>query len=304
MTNSDMGHQNLPYTLTRAAQDGPIIVSSPHSGQDYPHDFVSASILDAHQLRQSEDMYVDELFVDAPSAGACLLTARYPRAFVDLNRSIHEIDRHLVDGDYPAHRDQSLPRVQAGLGIIPRIVAEDTPIYSDTLSSDIVEERINAIYRPFHACLQRQLAHAHKNFGFAVLIDAHSMPAQAGRAIAPSNRSAALDIVIGTYHDAACAPAISELIGKFLIAAGYTVSYNRPYAGGFITTHYGQPSAGHHAVQIEINRSLYMNEENYEKTANFEVLRKDLGDMIARLHHHLMNDSELAIAQDARKAAE
>lgn len=295
---------DLPYSLVQPTSLGPILVSSPHSGRDYPADFVERSILDAHELRQSEDMYVDELFAGAPMAGASLLAARYPRAYVDLNRGIHEIDRDLIDGDFPAHRDQSLPRVQAGLGIIPRIVAEDTPIYRETLSSADVDHRLQDIYHPYHRCLNDQLTAAHQAHGFAVLIDAHSMPAQAGRAIAPANHSAQLDIVIGNCHNASCAPALSDLIGSFLSRAGYTCSFNRPYAGGYITSHYGRPRQGRHALQIEINRSLYMDEANYTKTANFKILCDDLAALIAHLAQSLsqMGPTELAI--DAQKAAE
>lgn len=284
-SDTSIGRFEVPYVLARPIADSqsPVLVTSPHSGADYPEDFIAASMLDAHELRQSEDMYVDTLFAEAPKYGATLLAARYPRSFVDLNRGANEIDPDLVDDLLPVHREQSLPRVQAGLGAIPRIVAEDTPIYADKLQLADVEARMTHIYHPFHKVLMTELELLRAPHASALLIDAHSMPSLAARHVAPRNQAAQIDIVLGTCHGRSCSDDVAEFISQHFRRAGYTIALNRPYAGGYITSHYGRPRMGTHAVQIEINRALYMNETSYEKTANFDILKADISTLIAAL---------------------
>jgi N-formylglutamate amidohydrolase len=274
-----------PYTIVQptAERAAPVVVTSPHSGCDYPEAFLAASRLSAHDLRQSEDMYVDALFAEAANFGATLITARYPRSFVDLNRGANEIDPDLVEDDLPVHREQSLPRVQAGLGTIPRIVAEDTPIYEDKLSIDDITARMRDIYHPFHATLQREVDRVRDLHGAALLVDAHSMPSLATRNSAPRNRSAQIDIVIGTCHGRSCSDRLTDFVSQYFRRSGYTIALNRPYAGGYITNHFGRPHNASQAIQIEINRALYMNESSYEMTANFDSLKADLSGLIAAL---------------------
>jgi N-formylglutamate amidohydrolase len=274
-----------PYTIARplAERVAPIVVTSPHSGCDYPEAFLAASRLSAHDLRQSEDMYVDALFAEAANFGATLISARYPRSFVDLNRGANEIDPDLVDDDLPVHREQSLPRVQAGLGTIPRIVAEDAPIYDDKLSIEDIALRMREIYHPFHATLEHEVESLRVLHGTALLVDAHSMPSLATRNNAPRNRSAQIDIVLGTCHGRACSDRVTDFISQYFRRSGYTIALNRPYAGGYITNHFGRPHRASHAIQIEINRALYMNETSYEMTANFDSLKADLSGLVAAL---------------------
>lgn len=284
-TENSLRPFETPYAIARPAAKrvAPVVVTSPHSGSDYPTAFLAASRLSAHDLRQSEDMYVDALFAEAPNFGATLIAARYPRSFVDLNRGANEIDPDLVEDDLPVHREQSLPRVQAGLGTIPRIVAEDTPIYDDKLSIDEIARRMREIYHPFHAMLEDEVANLRNNFSTALLVDAHSMPSLATRNSAPRNRSAQIDIVLGTCHGRACTDRITDFVSQYFRRSGYTIALNRPYAGGYITSHFGRPHAASHAIQIEINRALYMNETSYEMTANFDSLKADLSGLVAAL---------------------
>ena len=293
-----------PFTFSTAkGLDGlPLLITSPHSGAHYSDAFIDHSLLNAHLIRQSEDMYVDALFEGTPELRANLLAAQYPRAFVDLNRGENEIDPDLVVEDIPSHKDQSLPRVQAGLGTIPSIVAEDTPIYDDKLSIVEIRARIRDIYKPFHKQLNHTLAHLLAENNFALLIDAHSMPSQAGRQVAPRNRSAQIDIVLGNCHGNSCSKILADFIGNHFMRAGYNVAYNNPYAGGYITSHYGRPESGVHAIQIEINRSLYMDEKSYKRQANFTNLKRDIDGLINALSENIEDIAPDLIT--ARKAAE
>ena len=287
MTQNETGVEayQTPFMVARPKTERvtPIVVTSPHSGRYYPENFLQASRLSAHDLRQSEDMYVDDLFGDAPNFGVLMISARYPRSFVDLNRSPNEIDPDLVADDLPVHREQSLPRVQAGLGTIPRIVAEDTPIYEDKLALADIRQRLQDIYHPFHSNLEAEISTLRDDYGATLLVDAHSMPSLATRNTAPRNRSAQIDIVLGTCHGRSCSDRVTDFISQYFRRSGYTIALNRPYAGGYITSHFGRPSDRNHAVQIEINRALYMNEASYEKSPNFESLKTDLTGLIAAL---------------------
>lgn len=290
------------FTPAKGLNSLPLLITSPHSGAHYSDAFIEDSRLDAHLIRQSEDMYVDKLFDGAPALGAHLLAAHYPRAFVDLNRGENEIDPALVVEDIPSHKDQSLPRVQAGLGTIPSVVAEDTPIYDNKLSLTEIEARIRDIYKPFHRQMKTTLINMHEEHDFALLIDAHSMPSQAGRQAAPRNRSAQIDIVLGNCHGRSCDIALANFIGDHFTRAGYTVAHNNPYAGGYITSHYGRPENGFHAIQVEINRNLYMNEKTYEPLAGFDILKRDIDLLLIDLKNSIEDLTPQMLA--TRKAAE
>ena len=258
----------------------PLLFNSPHSGCYYPQDFVKASRLDAHALRQSEDMFVDALLADAPRAGAGVLAANYPRAYVDLNRAPYELEQNLFADTLPPHIDRHSVRAAAGLGTVPRLVAENTPIYDKKLNFAEAEKRIETIYHPFHRRLADEMTRLHMQHGYAVLIDAHSMPSQAARQTAGGQQ---VDFVIGDRHGRSCSPQLSDWLSGFLSARNWTVQRNKPYAGGFITSRYGKPGENHHAVQIEINRGIYMDETSYEKNAGFAQLQKDLSDLATAL---------------------
>lgn len=271
----------LPFEFKSPEREAvPLLFNSPHSGRFYPQEFLAASRLDDHAIRQSEDMFVDELLADAPHIGVAVMSAHYPRAYVDLNRAPYELEQNLFAEPLPPHIDRHSARAAAGLGTVPRLVAENTPIYDKKLDFAEAERRIETIYHPFHRRLADEMTRMHSLHGYAVLIDTHSMPSQATRLSADDPQ---VDFVIGDRHGRSCAPQLSDWIAAFLDARGWRVNRNKPYAGGFITSRYGKPGEGHHAVQIEINRALYMDESGYEKHAGFQELQTQLSDMTREL---------------------
>ena len=269
-----------PYLLaTPATIATPLVFCSPHSGRVYPKALLAETRLDPHVLRKSEDCYVDELFASAPDRGAPLLAARFPRAYVDANREPYELDPELFAERIPAFANSQSVRVVGGLGTIPRIVADGENIYAGRLPLAVGLERIDRLYRPFHATLAGLLEATRQRFGIAVLIDCHSMPSTTSGQ--PS--SARPHVVLGDRFGASCDGRLTRHVRAVLADCGYDVQLNRPYAGGFITEHYGKPGLGVHALQIEINRALYLNEATLEKTAGFAVLAATLNRVIARM---------------------
>jgi N-formylglutamate amidohydrolase len=260
-----------------AARRLPLVLSSPHSGSDYPADFVAASRLDALALRQSEDSFVDELFAAAPQLGAPLLSARFPRAYLDVNREAYELDPTMFSDALPSYVNAGSPRVRIGLGTIARIVASGENIYADKLRFADAERRIECLYHPYHQMLRRLVQETAAMFGGYLLVDCHSMPSSSGCG------QHGADIVLGDCYGAACAPRILETADRFLADRGFKVAINAPYAGGFTTGFYGRPSARCHALQIEINRALYMNEQNYRRKPYFARLARELTELITRL---------------------
>jgi N-formylglutamate amidohydrolase len=269
-----------PVEIRRPARlAAPLVLSSPHSGNVYPATFVGASRLDPVTLRRSEDAFVDELFAAAPELGVPLL-ARFPRAFVDPNREPYELDPGMFADDLPTFVNRSSPRVGAGLGTIARVVASGAEIYDGKLVFAEAEERIDRLYRPYHAALARLMDEAVGAFGRAWLIDCHSMPAIGG----PNDRDPGkrrVDFVLGDAHGTSCAAWLVEWAESFLRGRGFTVTRNDPFAGGFITRHYGRPPAGRHTLQIEINRRLYMDEDRIAHNAGFPVLAAHLREFVA-----------------------
>jgi len=250
------------------AQRIPFVYNSPHSGRAYPVDFVEQSRLDPSSLRRSEDHFVDELFSSAVELGAPLLLAHFPRAFIDVNREPYELDPRMFDGSLPPYANIGSVRVAGGLGTIPRIVAENMEIYSRRLSVEEGLARVEAIYKPYHACLRRLIARTHVQFGFGVLIDCHSMPGNirvAGSNIRP-------DFIIGDRYGTSASADLSRTAMHILEDLGFTAVRNKPYAGGFITEHYGRPARGLHALQIEVNRSLYVDETSLLKRPQFPAI--------------------------------
>ncbi len=256
-----------------------VVFASPHSGRDYPWSFLRGTVLDERTIRTSEDAYVDRLFDCAPQFGAPLLRAGAPRAFIDLNRASDELDPALIDG---VRRAGHNPRVASGLGVIPRVVANGRAIYRGKMPRTEAERRIASIWVPYHTQLQRLLTRAHSRFGEAILIDCHSMPHEA---IESSLRSGMPrpEIVIGDRFGASAAPEIVERIEAAFAAAGLVVARNTPFAGAFTTQHYGRPSRRQHAVQVEIDRSVYMDEAAIRPNANFHAFRRLLRGVIAEI---------------------
>lgn len=300
MTGMEAGHEahgfDPPFeVLEPDILSSPLVFSSPHSGRVYPRAFLAHARLDAPALRRSEDAYVDELFARARMVGAPLLRAHFPRAYLDVNREPYELDPKLFDGPLPSFANTRSLRVAAGLGTIPRVVADAREIYALRLPLDSAMARIEALYKPYHATLRALMERAQERFGVAILVDCHSMPSGSAREPMLSARAEKrrLDFVIGDRYGASASPGVVHGVEERLRAKGYHVQRNRPYAGGFITEHYGRPAAGWHAIQIEISRALYMDEATLEKNARFEALVGDLSQMVDGLAQDVSCDRTL-----------
>ena len=251
-----------------ARQTIPFVYNSPHSGRCYPESFLADSNLDSMSIRRSADHYVDDLFADAPELGAPLLAAHFPRAYLDVNREPFELDPRMFDGPLPPYANIGSMRVAGGLGTIPRIVAENMDIYRRKLSVAEGLSRIEAIYKPYHACLRRLIAATHARFGICMLIDCHSMPGN----IRLSGSNVKPDFIIGDRYGTSASAELSRAALSFLSEMGFAAVRNKPYAGGFITEHYGRPVRGLHALQIEINRGLYVDEGTLSKRPEFDAI--------------------------------
>jgi N-formylglutamate amidohydrolase len=262
-----------------AAQTVPMVVASPHSGANYPAEFVAASRLDPLTLRRSEDAFVDEIFAAAPRLGAPMLAARFPRAYLDVNREAWELDPAMFADALPDWVNVRSPRVRMGLGTIARVVASGEEIYGGKLSFAEAQVRVEQLYQPYHATLGQLVDDTAAEFGCCLVVDCHSMPS----GVQGSAARESADIVLGDCHGAACAPQIVECARHYLARRGFAVALNAPYAGGFTTGHYGRPRRGRHALQIEINRALYMDERNYQRRPGFDRLREEMAGLIARL---------------------
>jgi len=275
-------------------QQAPFVFSSPHSGRIYPPEFIKASRLDPKTLRKSEDCFVDRLFAGVALRGAPLLSARFPRAYLDLNREPYELDPQLVEGPLPEHANTHSIRVAGGLGTIARIVADGEEIYREPLNLRHVLERIDQLYFPFHAQLSRLIDETVQTFGYAILIDCHSMPSTA----MTTSGGPRPDFVIGDRFGASADIKVSRLAREALRDLGYDVQMNRPYAGGYITEHHGRPAQGVHALQIEINRGLYLNEATLEENAGFNKLKADLDTFATHLFKQIPELFEMRAAAE------
>jgi N-formylglutamate amidohydrolase len=264
-------------------QRAPVIFSSPHSGREYGAAFLSASQLDPLTLRRSEDSFVDEIFAAAPEAGAPLLHALIPRAYLDPNREPWELDPNMFDAPLPDYVNTGSARARNGFGTIARTVTGGAEIYRHKLPFALAEDRIRQCYLPYHKALRALIDTTASRFGFAVLIDCHSMPSGSGpcgHAIATPDKP---DIVLGNRFGTSCAHGLTGRIESVLTGMGYRVARNCPYAGAFITSNYGRPETGVHAIQIEINRALYMDERRMERGPGLFRLRTDFGRLIEAL---------------------
>lgn len=263
-----------PDPLSTAA-----VFNSPHSGRDYPERLLSQSRLGQLALRASEDVFVDQLFAPAPGFGAPLLAATLPRAWVDLNRGPTELDPSLIAGARSPGLNQ---RIAAGLGVIPRIVAEGKPIYDGKISLTEARARVRDVHEPYHARLESLLMRARRMFGYAILFDCHSMPSEALRAAPRVNRQVP-QIVLGDRFGAAAPRQIVNATLDAFEAEGFVVARNAPFAGGYITQRYGRPARGLNAIQIEIDRGLYLDQETLERKPEFDDVAARLQAVISRL---------------------
>ena len=257
----------------------PIIFNSPHSGRVYPRAFLASARLDLPTLRRSEDSFVDDLIIGVVDRGHPLMRAHFPRCYIDVNREPYELDPRMFEGRLPSFANTRSMRVAGGLGTVARVVGDSQEIYDQRIPVDDALRRIENLYKPYHRALRRLLTCAHRDFGAAVLVDCHSMPSTAGT----KDERPRADLVLGDRYGTSCVSAVSEVIEAALRDLGYVVSRNKPYAGGFITEHYGNPAAGLHSIQLEINRALYMDERHYERSPRFEQLAADLVTVADRL---------------------
>ena len=280
----NLGSQFPLFTIARPAISRvPFVFNSPHSGRSYSPQFLASSRLDPLALRRSEDFLVDELFSCVVPLGAPLLAAEFPRAWLDVNREPYELDPAMFEGELPGFVNSKSARVAGGLGTIARIVSETDEIYREKISAIEAMDRIRNHYLPYHAALRGLLAEAVVEFGHGILVDCHSMPSSSLAHSGRSNVRLRADFVLGDRYGSACSPLITNAAAEFLRDLGYRVEINKPYAGGFITEHYGRPQNGLHAIQIEINRALYMNEQTMEKSGDFARLASDISVFTSRL---------------------
>ncbi|WP_107496631.1 N-formylglutamate amidohydrolase [Thalassobius sp. I31.1] len=270
----------LPYQILRPVrQDTAVVFASPHSGRRYSGEFLKQTVLDEHAIRSSEDAFVDMLFQDAADFGAPFIHSRTPRAYVDLNRSADELDGALL---HNVPKTRSNPRVASGLGVIPRVVARGQAIYRGKLQKSVAQHRLDACWHPYHNALSDLLAETADLYDRAILIDCHSMPHEALDSLSHSGAKRP-DIVIGDRFGSSCAPHITTRVAEAFRAKGFTVSHNLPFAGAYIVQHYGRPSLHRHALQIEIDRRLYMDEVTIQPNADFKSFRGTLNDIIKEI---------------------
>lgn len=272
--------KNAAYVLDMPVKRTSCVVfSSPHSGRNYPDAMLNRTVLSQNVIRSSEDAFVDQLFSSAVDYGAPLISATKPRAYLDLNRSAEELDPALIQG---ARRHGHNPRVASGLGVIPRVVANGRAIYRGKLTMDEARLRIDTCWRPYHARLKSLLAESLDTFGQAILIDCHSMPHEAV-AMASTAKSQRPQIVLGDRFGASASAGIVDRIEAAFASAGLVVARNAPFAGAYVTQTYGRPGRNQHAIQIEIDRSLYMDEGKIEPSDNFEAFRETLRQVIMEI---------------------
>ncbi len=259
----------------------PAVFASPHSGRLYPKGFLEATQASPLDLRRIEDAYVDRLLADVHLSGSPVICGLVARAFIDLNRAESEMDPHMFEDPAPSWFSQRSPRVDAGLGCIPRVAFNGAAIYGARLRREEAERRVEQVYRPYHRALEALLKRAQAMFGQAWLIDCHSMPTEA------EGSSRSPDIVIGDRFGASCGHGLADLVEGLFRARGYTTARNTPYAGGYATLAHGTPGFGRHALQIEIRRRLYLDEASVEPHDGFLTLRRHMGEIaqeICRRH--------------------
>jgi N-formylglutamate amidohydrolase len=269
MTRFD-GEASPPFEIVEPAQwRAPIIFNSPHSGSRYPSEFLDASRIDLSTLRRSEDSFMDELITGLSDRGFAAVRVHFPRSYVDVNREPYELDPRMFIGRLPSFANTRSMRVAGGLGTIPRVVGDGQEIYRERLSVDDALARIETLYKPYHRALRRLINKVHQAFGTVVVVDCHSRRP---------------DMVIGDRYGTSCAPLLPDVVEDTMTGLGYSVGRNKPYAGGFITEHYGNPASGLHAIQLELNRAIYMDERRREKVARFAQIAADfvaLADVLA-----------------------
>jgi N-formylglutamate amidohydrolase len=271
MTRFD-GELSSPFEIVEPLKwRAPIVFNSPHSGSIYPDAFLNASRIDLPTLRRSEDSFMDELIAGLSAHGFPTVRVNFPRSYVDVNREPYELDPRMFSGRLPSFANIRSMRVAGGLGTIPRVVGDGQEIYRERLSVEDALSRIETFYKPYHRALRRLIAKVHQTFGAAVVIDCHSMPSIGVSRDEPRRP----DLVIGDRYGTSCASLLPDMVEDTMTRLGYSVGRNKPYAGGFITEHYGNPASGLHVVQLELNRAVYMDERRREKGPRFAQVAAD-----------------------------
>lgn len=254
--------------LPPPGEPNPWLLNSPHSGDDFPEEFLARSQLSRQTLRRASDLFMDQLILPMRAYGASVMHAHLPRSFLDLNREPLELDPRLISGILPNEANTRSLRVAGGLGTVPRVIGDQVEIYAGKLTLAEALIRIEQHYVPYHLRLRDQLDILQARHGQVVLIDCHSMPSSNG----PNPYRSMPDIVLGDRFGTSCMPDLTAAFESLAHAEGLIVERNQPYAGGYITEAYGRPIQGRHALQIEINRALYMDEATLTPHAGFEML--------------------------------
>jgi N-formylglutamate deformylase len=262
------------------APEVPLVFDSPHSGTEYPADFGYACAFEI--LRTAEDTHIDDLYGAAPEHGATLLGALFPRSYLDVNRHAGDIDEALLDAPWPGAISPG-EKTRLGMGLVRRLAKPNLPVYTRKLSVAEMEGRIARCYRPYHAMLQGICDRLHGKFGTVTLINCHSMPAHGSAMSNDGPNAQRADFVLGDRDGTTCAPELTDFVARLLAGRGYSVKVNDPYKGVEIVRRHGIPASGRHALQIEVNRSLYMNEKTLVENDRYPVLKADLGRLIEGL---------------------
>src|ERR1700733_544363 len=271
MTQID-GELSPPFQIVEPAQwRAALTLHPPHSGSAHPRHFLNASRIDLAALRRSEDSFMDELIGGLSEFGFPTVRGNFPRSYVDVNREPYDLDPRMFTGRLPSFANTRSMRVAGGLGTIPRVVGDGQEIYRERLSVDDALGRIEALYKPYHRALRRLINKAHQEFGTVVVVDCHSMPSVGVSRDEPRRP----DVVIGDRYGTSCAALLPDTVEETMSRLGYSVGRNKPYAGGFITEHYGNPASGLHTIQLELNRAIYMDERRRERSARFAQVATD-----------------------------
>ena len=266
------GESSPPFEIVEPAMwRAPIIFNSPHSGAIYPAEFLRSARIDLTALRRSEDSFMDELIGPLSDHGFPVVRVNFPRSYVDVNREPYELDPRMFIGRLPSFANTRSMRVAGGLGTIPRVVGDGQEIYRERLPVDDALMRIETLYKPYHRALRRLINRAHQRFGTVVVVDCHSMPSVGISRDEPKRP----DVVIGDRYGTSCAALLPDIVEETMARRGYSTGRNKPYAGGFITEHYGNPASGLHVIQLELNRAIYMDERSRERRPDFNRITED-----------------------------
>jgi N-formylglutamate deformylase len=266
------------FRITRPGERHvPLVLDSPHSGTEYPEDFMPGVPLEA--LRQAEDSYVDELFAHGPEVGATLIAARFPRSYIDPNRSLLDIDATLLDAPWPGPA-LATRKTALGIGLIWRVLDSGAPIYARKLTVEEVKRRIVRYHQPYQRAVKDALDETYEHFGAVWHLNLHSMPSVSGRISEEGPGKARADFVLGDRDGTTCDAQFTATVAGSLRSMGYAVKVNDPYKGVELVRAFSEPAAGRHSLQIEVNRRLYMDESSRRKSAGFEALRRDLARLL------------------------